>query len=97
MPRDFQLERINHCAFEDDAFIIVILRTVDGKSLVPLKIVTLRHGVVILIVLLSGLGSDQIEKVIVREHSIEAYHIDKHCRATRSLKLLSYYSSLHKH
>ena len=31
-PRDFQLEAINHLSFSDDASLVVIRRTADGKS-----------------------------------------------------------------
>jgi hypothetical protein len=35
-PRPFQLEAIHHLAFHDDSQLVLIRRTADGKSLVPL-------------------------------------------------------------
>ena len=37
-----------------------------------------KHRVVIVLVPLLGLGSDQVEKSIVSDHNIESYHIDEH-------------------
>ncbi|KAL3785569.1 hypothetical protein ACHAWO_009403 [Cyclotella atomus] len=43
--RDFQYEAIHHLAFNDDASLILIRRTADGKSLVPAITSALRGGV----------------------------------------------------
>jgi len=77
-PRDFQLEAINHTCFEDDTVLIVYRRTADGKSLVPLGTAAIRRGIVIVLVPLIGLGSDQVEKAQFTDHNVEAYHIDEH-------------------
>ena len=77
-PRDFQIEAINHCIFENDTVFYVIRRTADGKSMVPLTVATIRHGIAVILVPLIGLGTDQVEKAIVLEHNAEAYHIDEH-------------------
>ena len=41
-PRDFQIEAINHLITNDDTYLILIRRTADGKSLVPLTVATIR-------------------------------------------------------
>ena len=48
-PRDFQIKAINHLSFSDDASLIVIRRTADGKSLIPLATSALRGGVSLII------------------------------------------------
>ena len=77
-PRNFQIEAINHCVFDDDAVLFIVQPTANGKSLVPLTIATIRRGVTIVLVPLIGLGSDQVEKATVLDHNVEAYHIDEH-------------------
>ena len=76
-PRPFQIEAINHLAFEESS-LVLIRRTADGKSLVPLTVSALRGGVTLILVPLHGLGSDQVDKATVPEHGIEAYYIDEH-------------------
>lgn len=58
--------------------LILIRRTADGKSLVPPTVATICHGVAIILVPLIGLGSNQVEKTIVVDHNVEAYHADEH-------------------
>ena len=77
-PRDFQLEAINHLTFADDAALILIRRTADGKSLVPLITSVIKGGVSLVLVPLHGLGSDQVDKATVQECGIEAYYVDEH-------------------
>eukprot|EP00956_Cyclotella_meneghiniana_P017130 scaffold27608_cov73-Cyclotella_meneghiniana.AAC.4 len=77
-PRPFQIEAINHLAINDDSSLVLIRRTADGKSLVPLTVSVLRGGVVLVLVPLHGLGSDQVDKVSVPDHGIEAYYVDEH-------------------
>eukprot|EP00956_Cyclotella_meneghiniana_P038992 scaffold163785_cov37-Cyclotella_meneghiniana.AAC.2 len=76
-PRPFQIEAIIHVAFEESS-LVLIRRTADGKSLVPLTVSILRGGVTLVLVPLHGLGSDQVDKATVPEHGIEAYYIDEH-------------------
>jgi hypothetical protein len=76
--RDFQVEAINHLAFEDDSELILIRRTADGKSLVPHVTSALRRGISIILVPLHGLGSDQVEHNISEDNNIEAYYVDEH-------------------
>ena len=77
-PRDFQIEAINHLAFSDDASLIVIRRTADGKSLIPLATSVLRGGIALILVPLHGLGSDQVEKAAIPDKGVEAYYVDEH-------------------
>ena len=77
-PRPFQIKAINHLAFSDNASLIVIRRTTDGKSLIPLATSVLRGGIALILVPLHGLGSDQVEKAAIEDKGVEAYYIDKH-------------------
>ena len=60
IPRDFQIEAVYHSAFGDGAYLHIICRTSDGKSIVPLTVGALRRGVIIVLVPLVALGSDQV-------------------------------------
>ena len=84
-PRDFQLEAIHHLAYHDDGSLVLIRRTADGKSLVPLTTSILRGGVTLVLVPLHGLGSDQVEKATVSDHNVEAYYIDEHKAASAKI------------
>eukprot|EP00956_Cyclotella_meneghiniana_P015563 scaffold23905_cov26-Cyclotella_meneghiniana.AAC.2 len=77
-PGPFQIKAINHLAFNDDSSLVLIRRTADGKSLVPLTVSVLRGGVTLVLVPLHGLGSDQVDKATVPEHGIEAYYVNEH-------------------
>ena len=77
-PRPFQIEAINHLAFDDASSLVLIRRTADGKSLVPLTVSVLRGGITLILVPLHGLGSDQVDKATVPEHGIVAYYVDEH-------------------
>ena len=78
-PCSFQIEAINHLAFNDDSSLLVLIsRTEDGKSLVPLTVSVLRGGVTLVLVSLYSLRSDQVDKAEVPEHGIMAYYVDKH-------------------
>ena len=46
-PRPFQIEAINHLAFQDDSSLVLIRRTADGKSLVPLTVSCMRGGLLL--------------------------------------------------
>jgi hypothetical protein len=70
-PRDWQIEAIHHVLFRRAPLTIVSRRTADGKSLVPLCVGAVKRGVVVVLVPLLGLGSDQVEKSIVADHKIE--------------------------
>ena len=54
------LEAVCHSAFGDGSYLHIICRTSDGKSIVPLTAGALRRGVIIVLVPLVGLGSDQV-------------------------------------
>ena len=77
-PRPFQIEGMNHCAFNDDTYLVIIHPTANGKSLIPLAAASIRCGVAIVIVPLIGLGSNQVDKPVLLEHNNgEAYHADE--------------------
>ena len=80
-PRDYQLEAIHHLATNDDTYLVLVRRTADGKSLVPLTVGLLRTGIAIILVPLHGLGSDQVEKSNIPKMGVEAYYVDEHKRS----------------
>ena len=77
-PRDFQVVSINQGTFDDDTIMYLISKAGSGKSTVLLTITTLRHGVTVVVVLLLGLGSDQVEKSTRFEKGIKTYHANEH-------------------
>ena len=44
----------------------------------PLTVTILRGGITLILVPLHGLGSDQVDKAMSKEHGIEAYYLDEH-------------------
>jgi len=80
-PREYQIEAINHLASNDDTYLVLVRKTADGKSLVPLTVALLRPGISITLVPLHGLGSDQVEKSNIPELGVEAYYVDEHKRS----------------
>ena len=85
-PRPFQIEAVHHVAFVESS-LVLIRRTADSKSLVPLTVSILRGRVTLILVPLHGLGSDQVDKATVPEHGVEVYYVDKH--KYENAKLLS--------
>jgi superfamily II DNA helicase RecQ len=78
VPRDFQLVAAHHLAFNRDTLLVVNRRTADGKTLAATLPAFLRRGVGVFLVPLVGLGSDQVERATVIDHSIQPYHLDEH-------------------
>ena len=60
-----------------DTLLYIIAKTGSGKSAIPLTTGTLTSGVIITLVPLIGLGSDQVAKSRNANHYIEAYHLDE--------------------
>jgi superfamily II DNA helicase RecQ len=56
----------------------MIAKTGSGKSAIPLTVGTLLTGVVITLVPLVGLGSNQVSKSCNAANYVEAYHVAKH-------------------
>ena len=56
--------------FIRDRLTVISQRTADGKLLVPLCVGAFKRGVVVVLVPLLGLGSDQVEKSIIADHEI---------------------------
>jgi hypothetical protein len=56
----------------------MIAKTGSGKSAIPLMVGTLLTGVVITLVPLVGLGSNQVSKSCNAANYVEAYHIAEH-------------------
>jgi superfamily II DNA helicase RecQ len=83
--REFQVTATHYLSYHNNAFLSMIRRTADGKSLVPLCTAVLRRKVTLIMVPLHGLGSDQVDKSTLREHNINAYYIDQHTRENEEL------------
>ena len=84
-PHEFQVQTIHRGAFYDNSYMHVIAKTGFGKSVIPLAIASLRHGVAVVEVPLIGLGSDQVAKAVFIDNNIEAYHVDEHKFADAAL------------
>jgi hypothetical protein len=82
--RDFQVTAAHYLSFNNHAYLSMIRRTADGKSLVPLCTAVLRRKVTLIMVPLHGLGSDQVDKSTLREKGVNAYYIDQHKRANEA-------------
>jgi superfamily II DNA helicase RecQ len=83
--REFQVTATHYLSYYNSAFLSMIRRTADGKSLVPLCTAVLRRKVTLIMVPLHGLGSDQVDKSTLREHNINAYYVDQHTRENEDL------------
>ena len=57
-PMKFQIQAIHPRVSYDDTFILIIVKTGFGKSLIPLTITSICRGVAVIEVPLLGLGSD---------------------------------------
>ena len=78
VPRDFQLVAAHHLAFDRGTLLVVNLQTADGKTLATTLPAFLCRGMGVFLVPLVGLGSDQVKRATVIEHSIQPYHITEH-------------------
>jgi superfamily II DNA helicase RecQ len=58
----------------------IIAKTGSGKSAIPLTVGTLLTGVVITLVPLVGLGSNQVSKSCNAANYVKAYHVNEHHR-----------------
>ena len=76
-PRDFQVDAGKRLAFFPNTLLYIISKTGSEKSAIPLTTGTLTSGVIITLVPLIGLGSDQVAKSRNANHYIEAYHLDE--------------------
>jgi superfamily II DNA helicase RecQ len=90
-PHEFQIRAIHQAAFTRDELlcIIIIAKTGSGKSAIPLTVGTLLTGVVITLVPLVGLGSNQVSKSCNAANYVKAYHINEHHR--KDAKKLRYH------
>ncbi len=78
-PHPFQVEAIQHSAFNVVSVTVVISKTGSGKTAIPLGAGLLRRGVTIIVVPLIGLGTHMVDNASDFDHGIEAYHLDEHC------------------
>ena len=76
-----QIEAVQYSAFDDNSLLFLISKTGSGKSVIPLTVASLRQGVVVILVPLVGLGSDQVSKALRPDRNIKAYHVDEFKRA----------------
>jgi hypothetical protein len=59
-PHEFQICMIHHVAFHCNQILYIVAKTGSGKLAIPLTIGSLQTGVTLSMVLLVGLGSDQV-------------------------------------
>ena len=77
-PCDWQIEAIHYALFVKYSLLVANRKTADGKSIPPLTVDTVKCRVMAILVPLVGLDSDQVEKSVVSDHNIEAYHADEY-------------------
>ena len=76
-PRPFQIFVIYCMVYLTKQLIYVIRKTGEGKTLVITTTAVLLRGIVIVMVPLIGLGSDQVNKAIDLGNGLEGYHTDE--------------------
>ena len=76
-PRPYQIESIFHLVYHKVDMVYLIRKTGEGKSLVLQGMASMLKGVMISVVPLLGLGSDQQEKCHLSSGAVESYHLDK--------------------
>ena len=76
-PHKFQIRAIHHVAFHHDQIVYIVAKTGSGKLAILLLIGLLQTRVTLLMVLLVGLGSDQVNNSRNSKNLIKAYHLDK--------------------
>ena len=79
-PHEFQIRAIHRATFHRDELVYIIAKTGSGKSAIPLTVGSLLTGVVITLVPLIGLGSDQVSK------SCNSNHSSRHTMSTSSVE-----------
>jgi hypothetical protein len=72
------LDISDSAAFHWNELVYIFFKTGSGKSAIPLTVGMLLTGVVITLVPLVGLGSDQVTKSCNAANYVKAYHVDKH-------------------
>jgi hypothetical protein len=75
---NFQIKAIHQAAFFQEQMVYVCTKTGFGKLAIPLTAGSLLSRVIITLVPLVGLGSDQVSKSSNDASYIEVYHIDEH-------------------
>ena len=95
-PHKFQLRAIHNIAFKHDQLVYLIAKMGSGKSAIPLTIAFLQMGVMLTLVPLVGLGSNQISKGPNSDTLNKAYHLDKH-RGVNCVALRARLNSLTLH
>ncbi len=76
-PHEFQICMIHHVAFHCNQILYIVAKTGSGKLAIPLTIGSLQTGVTLSMVLLVGLGSDQVNNSRNSKNWIEAYYLNK--------------------
>ena len=93
-PHKFQIRAIHNVAFHCNQIVYIAAKTGSGKLAIPLSIGSLQTRVILLMVPLVGLGSDQVNNNRNSNNLIEAYHLDKN-RGHDGYALRSRLLSLH--
>ena len=76
-PRQYQVDTIFHIAFRKPTFTYLIRQPGEGKSLCLYGAASLLKGIIVCLVPLIGLGSDQVAKTERAAIGLEAYHADE--------------------
>jgi hypothetical protein len=69
---------LHNIAFNHDQLVYLIAKTGSRKSAIMLRVGSLQWGLTLLMILLVGLGSNQVLKSHNNDNYIESYHLDEH-------------------
>ena len=72
-PRDFQLRAVARAVFYSYS-VLVVQKTGDGKSVVPLATLMMRGGVAIIVVPLLTIGAGQAAAANAMSEDLDAFH-----------------------
>ena len=81
-PRDFQLRAVARAVFYSYS-VLVVQKTGDGKSVVPLATLMMRGGVAIIVVPLLTIGAGQAAAANAMSEDLDAFHWDDMNSAAR--------------
>ena len=76
-PWPFQIFAIFCLVYLTGQFMLLIRKTGEGKSLVPATVAAILRGITVIMVLLIGLGSDQVNKYTNLGKGVESIHVDE--------------------
>jgi superfamily II DNA helicase RecQ len=74
-PQYFQVETVARLVFHPKTCLFLIQKMGEGKSAIVLTAATLLQGRTLVVILLLGLGCDQVTKAQQHHFKVEAYHL----------------------